>query len=81
MRKIFTFLPALFSAGVLSAGQLTSVGLTVQAPKIDGKLNDPGYTQTLPVTGSVLLDQSVSEKCGSSAGDHSDQKQFQYLEI
>ena len=53
MRKIFTFLPALFSAGVLSAGQLTSVGLTVQAPKIDGKLNDPGYKQTLPVTGLV----------------------------
>ena len=44
---------ALLSAGLLSAGQLTSVGLTAQAPKIDGKLNDACYKQTLPVTGLV----------------------------
>ncbi len=51
-KKLFTTF-ALLTAGVLSANQLISVGTTDKAPKIDGKLNDACYKQTLPMAGFV----------------------------
>ena len=53
MKKVFALTAALFTAGALSAGQLTSVGKTSAAPKIDGKLNDACYQQSLPLAGFV----------------------------
>ncbi len=51
-KKLFTTF-ALLTAGVLSANQLVSVGSADKAPKIDGKLNDACYKQTLPMAGFV----------------------------
>ncbi len=53
MRKTFLTFSTILTAGVLSAGQLASVGKTAAAPQIDGKLNDTAYKQAMTVSGMV----------------------------
>lgn len=53
MKKIILSSACLLTAGLLSAGQLASVGKTAQSPQIDGKLNDACYKNAMTVSGMV----------------------------
>ena len=54
MNKLFLTAAAALTAGVLCAGQLTSIGRTAAPPVIDGKIDEACYRNTLPVTGMVF---------------------------